>query len=45
MRDEYYGYRGWDVPTGLQTISNLKQLQLEDVAEDLARRGLVVNAK
>jgi aldehyde:ferredoxin oxidoreductase len=45
MRGEYYRYRGWDVTTGLQTFSALKQLQLEDVAEDLARRGLVVNVK
>jgi aldehyde:ferredoxin oxidoreductase len=42
MRDEYYRYRGWDVTTGLQTISNLHQLGLRDVAEDLAQRGLVV---
>jgi aldehyde:ferredoxin oxidoreductase len=43
MRDEYYRYRGWDVTTGLQTLSKLKQLQLPDVAEELARRGLVVS--
>jgi aldehyde:ferredoxin oxidoreductase len=42
MRDEYYSYRGWDVTTGLQTISKLEQLELKDVAEDLAKRGLVV---
>ena len=42
MRDEYYSYRGWDVTTGFQTVSKLEQLELKDIAEDLAQRGLVV---
>ncbi len=45
MQDEYYGYRGWDVNTGLQTTSKLEQLNLKDVAEGLAPSGLVVNDK
>ena len=39
MKDEYYGYREWDVKTGLQTTRKLKQLGLGDVAEDLSRQG------
>ena len=42
MRDEYYYLRGWDVASGLQTASKLEQLELKDVAEDLAQRELVV---
>jgi aldehyde:ferredoxin oxidoreductase len=41
MKDEYYEMRGWDVETGLQTRKKLKELQLEDVADDLEKRGLV----
>ena len=41
MRDEYYNLRDWDVASGLQTKSKLHQLGLEDVAEDLANRGLL----
>ena len=42
MRDEYYGYRGWDVTTGLQKIAKLRELDLDDIAADLAKRGLAV---
>lgn len=42
MRDEYYYLRGWDVASGLQTASKLEQLELKDVAEDLAQIGLAV---
>lgn len=42
MRDEYYYLRGWDVASGLQTASKLKQLELKDVADDLAQIGLAV---
>jgi aldehyde:ferredoxin oxidoreductase len=41
MRDEYYQLRGWDVATGLQTRRTLEELQLNDIAEDLDRRGLI----
>ena len=40
MRDEYYGYRGWDSATGLQTISKLEDLDLRDVAQYLQKRKL-----
>ncbi|NQT48008.1 MAG: hypothetical protein HQ578_03440 [Chloroflexi bacterium] len=32
MKDEYYQLRQWDVATGLQTKTRLKELGLEDVA-------------
>ncbi len=41
MKDEYYGYRGWDVETGLQTRTRLEELELGDIADDLERRGLL----
>ncbi len=41
MKSEYYGYRGWDVETGLPTRAKLEDLQLGDVAADLAGRGLL----
>lgn len=42
VRDEYYELRGWDVPTGLPSRELLAELDLADVAEDLAARGLAV---
>jgi aldehyde:ferredoxin oxidoreductase len=42
MKDEYYQLRHWDVATGLQTKTSLKELGLEDVARDLGQRGLAV---
>jgi len=41
MKDEYYRLRDWDVTTGFQTVEMLKGLDLEDVAVDLKKRGLV----
>jgi hypothetical protein len=41
MKDEYYGIRGWDVPTGLQTRASLETLDLGDVAEGLAKRSVL----
>ena len=41
MKDEYYSLRGWDVTTGLQTRNTLEQLELGDVADDLAKRKLL----
>lgn len=40
MKDEYYGLRGWDVATGLQTRATLDSLGLSEVADDLERRHL-----
>jgi aldehyde:ferredoxin oxidoreductase len=42
MKDEYYQLRGWDVASGLQDRAKLEDLDMTDVAEDLAKRGLVV---
>lgn len=41
MKDEFYGYRGWDVKSGFQTKVKLHELELDDVAADLEKRGLV----
>ena len=41
MKDEYYGLRGWDARTGLQTRAVLDDLGLQDVARDLEARGLL----
>jgi aldehyde:ferredoxin oxidoreductase len=40
-KSEYYQLRQWDVATGLQTKAKLEELRLEDIAEDLERRGLL----
>ncbi len=42
MKDEYYELRGWDVPSGLQTVTMLSGLGLRDVADDLHKRGLAI---
>jgi len=42
LKDEYYGLRGWDISTGLQTRAKLNELGLGDIVSDLKRRGLVV---
>ena len=34
MKEEYYGIRGWDPSTGLQTLEKLKELGLEEVGKD-----------
>jgi len=41
MKTEYYGYRGWDAITGFPTKAKLTELKLDDVAADLAGRGLI----
>ena len=41
MLNEYYRHRGWDVETGKPTYQKLVSLGLEDVAQDLYRRGLI----
>ena len=40
-RDRYYQLREWDVTTGLQTRAHLGSLGLADVADGLAKRGLL----
>ena len=40
LKEEYYGLRGWDPATGLQTVAGLEDLGLGDVARDLEREGL-----
>jgi aldehyde:ferredoxin oxidoreductase len=40
MLSEYYELRGWD-SSGLQTKQKLAELNLEDVAQELAQRGLI----
>jgi aldehyde:ferredoxin oxidoreductase len=37
MKDEYYNLRGWDVETGLQFESTLKDLDMEDIAIELKK--------
>ena len=41
MKSEYYELRGWDVESGLPTTGKLEDIQLKDVAADLAGRGLL----
>jgi aldehyde:ferredoxin oxidoreductase len=41
MLSEYYELRGWDKSSGLQTKQKLTELDLEDIAQDLAQRGLI----
>jgi len=42
MRREFYGLRGWDQETGLQTKAKLEALDLKDVAAGLEQQGLAV---
>lgn len=41
LKDEYYELRGWDVETGLPRAETLKNFDMEDIARDLAERGLL----
>ena len=41
MKSEYYGLRGWDAATGLQTREKLSALGLHDLGDDMDRRGLL----
>ena len=41
LKSEYYALRGWDAASGLPTRAGLAALQLDDVAADLASRGLL----
>lgn len=42
MLDEYYGLRGWDTDTGLQTRKCLDNLGLATIAKDLQKAGKLV---
>jgi aldehyde:ferredoxin oxidoreductase len=37
MLDDYYDLRGWDKQTGIPTRKTLKELDLSDIADDLAK--------
>lgn len=39
--DDYYQLRGWDRKTGIPTRKKLEDLGLRDVADDLAKRGIL----
>ena len=41
MKTDYYEHRGWDAATGFPKKSKLRELKLNDVADDLAKRGLL----
>lgn len=41
LKDEYYILRGWNVETGFQTRTKLYDLNLDDIASDLGKRGLL----
>jgi aldehyde:ferredoxin oxidoreductase len=41
LLDDYYDERGWDIQTGLPTGEKLVELGLEDIADDLARQGIL----
>jgi len=41
IKSEYYGLRGWDLASGLQTREKLAELELKDIAKDLDERGFI----
>ncbi len=41
LKTTYYMYRGWDLNTGRPTGTRLYELGLNDVAEELGKKGLV----
>jgi len=41
MKDEFYKEREWDVKTGWPTERKLRELDLQDVADELKRLGRV----
>ncbi|MGD9162255.1 MAG: aldehyde ferredoxin oxidoreductase N-terminal domain-containing protein [Desulfobacteraceae bacterium] len=41
LKSEYYILRGWDVETGFQTYAKLKELDMEDIALNLDKLGLL----
>jgi len=43
LLDDYYRLRGWDLERGRPTSSKLRQLGLDEVAQELSRAGLIAN--
>jgi aldehyde:ferredoxin oxidoreductase len=41
LKSDYYGLRGWDITSGLQTKTKLQELGLEDIAKELEGLGLL----
>jgi aldehyde:ferredoxin oxidoreductase len=41
MKSEYYALRGWNVESGYPTRKKLKELELDDIADELDERGLI----
>jgi aldehyde:ferredoxin oxidoreductase len=41
LKGEYYGLRGWDIPSGLPTEKGLQELGLADIADGLKAGGLL----
>jgi aldehyde:ferredoxin oxidoreductase len=41
MFDDYYDERGWDIEKGIPTKKKLEDLDLNDVATDLEKRGFI----
>jgi aldehyde:ferredoxin oxidoreductase len=41
MLDEYYEFRGWNKKNGLPFASTLRKVGLNDVAEELSKKGMV----
>jgi len=41
LKDKYYTLRGWDLETGFQTLNKLKELEMENIAQDLDKLGLL----
>lgn len=42
LKDEYYGLRGWDIASGLQTEETLSKLDMADIGKELDKLGLVI---
>jgi aldehyde:ferredoxin oxidoreductase len=41
LLDDYYDERGWNIETGLPTREKLVELDLEDIADDLAKQRIL----
>ena len=41
MLDDYYDERDWDIETGIPAREKLMEIGLEDIANDLAKKGLL----
>jgi len=42
LKRGFYAAQGWDVTSGIPTHQTLEKLGLDDIAEDLERRGLIL---